>query len=255
MFQSELENKVVVITGAASGIGLACVSAFLKKGALVVACDRKVGKFENKSYKYNSKLIIKTMDVRDLKIVQKTFRSIVKETKKIDILITCAALPIRKKILKTSPKDWKKIINTNLSGVFYCSQTAAKFMHKAKTGKIIHLSSVNGARAITGRGAYAVAKGGVNMLTKMMAAELGQDGVTVNAIAPGPVQTPMVNAMHTKGTRKKWYDSLPIKRYATLKDVISAVLFLTSESSNYINGHILPVDGGFLAAGILMDKN
>ncbi len=120
-------------------------------------------------------------------------------------------------------------------------------------GRIINLASVNGQRAITGRGAYTAAKGGVIMLTRIMAAELGPENITVNAIAPGPVDTPMVKEMHTASTREAWYRALPIKRYAKPYDVANATLFLASSEANYITGHILNVDGGFDATGLLFE--
>jgi NAD(P)-dependent dehydrogenase (short-subunit alcohol dehydrogenase family) len=127
-------------------------------------------------------------------------------------------------------------------------------MAERGAGSIIHISSVNGLRAITGRGAYTVAKGGVEMLTKIMAAELGGSGITVNGVAPAPVDTPMIKKMHGPETRAQWYRVLPIKRYATPGEVAAAALFLASGEARYITGHTLAVDGGFSAAGLLMDS-
>ena len=120
-------------------------------------------------------------------------------------------------------------------------------------GRIINISSVNGQRAITGRGAYTVAKGGVEMLTRIMAAELGESGITVNSIAPSPVDTPMIKKMHTESTRADWHRVLPIKRYARPEEIAHAALFLAADDSAYITGHTLNVDGGFNAAGLLLD--
>lgn len=120
-------------------------------------------------------------------------------------------------------------------------------------GRIVNMSSVNGQVANSHRGAYSCTKGGVDMLTKLLAAELGPFGVTANAVAPAPVDTPMIKDLHGPQDRQRWYDQLPIKRYAKPEEVAEAVRFLCSDAAAFINGHILNIDGGFMASGILLD--
>ena len=249
-----LTGKVAAITGGAGGIGQACGQRFATEGARVVLFDVDAAKTEAAAKAIGPSARGEALDVRDPEAVEAAMRRIAATEGRLDILVASAAVPLIKPVLDTEPEDWDRVISTNLTGLFYCSQRAARIMAEQGEGRIVHISSVNGLRAITGRGAYAVAKGGVEMLTKIMAAELGDAGITVNGIAPAPVDTPMIKEMHGPETRAHWYRALPIKRYATPEEVAAAALFLVSDEARYITGHTLAVDGGFSAAGLLMDR-
>ncbi|MDC0738072.1 SDR family NAD(P)-dependent oxidoreductase [Cognatishimia sp. SS12] len=250
----KLSNKVAAITGGASGIGLSCAQAFLEEGARVVIFDVNEDNLNAALATLGENARGEVLNVGDAEAVTAAFDKITQVEGRLDILVASAAVPLVKPIIEIEPDEWQRVIDVNLTGLFYCSKAAAKIMVAQGDGRIVHMSSVNGIRAITGRGAYSVAKGGVEMLTKMMAAELGGAGITVNSVAPAPVDTPMIKQMHGPDTRAKWHGVLPIKRYATPSEVASATLFLVSDEARYITGHTLPVDGGFSAAGLLMES-
>ena len=249
----KLTGKVAAITGGAGGIGQACGQRFAAEGARVVLFDIDAAKADAAARAIGPTARGEALDVRDPEAVEAAMRRVAATEGSLDILVASTAVPFVKSILEVEPGDRGRVIDTNLNGLFYCSQRAARIMAEQGAGSIIHVSSVNGLRAITGRGAYTVAKGGVEMLTKIMAAELGGAGITVNGVAPAPVDTPMIQEMHGPETRTQWYRVLPIKRYATPEEVAAAALFLVSDEARYITGHTLAVDGGFSAAGLLMD--
>jgi 3-oxoacyl-[acyl-carrier protein] reductase len=249
----KLTGKVAAITGGAGGIGQACGQRFAAEDARVVLFDIDAAKADAAARAIGPTAHGEALDVRDPEAVEAAMRRVAATEGSLDILVASAAVPFVKPILEIEPGDWDRVIDTNLSGLFYCSQRAARIMAEQGAGSIIHVSSVNGLRAITGRGAYTVAKGGVEMLTKIMAAELGGAGITVNDVAPAPVDTSMIQEMHGPETRAQWYRVLPIKRYATPEEGAAAALFLVSDEARYITGHTLAVDGGFSAAGLLMD--
>jgi NAD(P)-dependent dehydrogenase (short-subunit alcohol dehydrogenase family) len=249
----KLQGKVAAITGGGGGIGQSCGERFAAEGARVVLLDIDANKAEAAARGIGPAARGAALDVSDVEAVEAAMRGVAATEGQLDILVASAAVPLVKPILDITPEEWDRVIDTNLSGLFHCSQRAARIMDEQGGGRIVHISSVNGLRAISGRGAYTVAKGGVEMLTKIMAAELGQRGITVNGVAPAPVDTPLIKQMHGPETRAEWHRVLPIKRYATPEEVAAAALFLVSDEAQYITGHTLTVDGGFSAAGLLMD--
>jgi NAD(P)-dependent dehydrogenase (short-subunit alcohol dehydrogenase family) len=166
---------------------------------------------------------------------------------RLDVLITSAGIAHSRSFLQTSLELRHETLAVNLTGTFLCCQAAAPAMVEAGGGRIITIASVSGQRGGTGRAAYGASKGGVITLTRVMAVELARYNITVNAIAPGPVETPMVAALHTAA----WLGSVPAKRYGTPAEVAAVAVFLASEEASYITGHVLNVDGGFGAAGVM----
>lgn len=250
------KEKSVIVTGGASGIGRAIAEQFAQEGARVVVADINRESTQDTVEAISARggyALPVNVDVSNPKSVQDMVDTTVAANGRLDVIVNSAAIPSVSKIIDLSFDTWNKVLNINLTGTFLCAQAAARCMVGAGGGRIVNLASVNGQRAITGRGAYTAAKGGVIMLTKIMAAELGPEDITVNAIAPGPVDTPMVQEMHTASTREAWYRALPIKRYAKPQEVAAATLFLASDEACYITGHVLNVDGGFDATGLLFE--
>ncbi len=250
------KEKSVIVTGGASGIGRAIAEQFAQEGATVIVADIDRESTQDTVEAISARggrALPVNVDVSNPRSVQEMIDTTVDANGRLDVIVNSAAVPSVSKIIDISFETWNKVLNINLTGTFLCAQAAARCMVDAGGGRIINLASVNGQRAITGRGAYTAAKGGVIMLTKIMAAELGPENITVNAVAPGPVDTPMVKEMHSASTREAWYRALPIKRYAQPDEVANATLFLASSEAGYITGHILNVDGGFDATGLLFE--
>ncbi|MDB9952240.1 SDR family oxidoreductase [Porticoccaceae bacterium] len=171
----------------------------------------------------------------------------------IDILFHSAGVGVEKSFLETTREEWQRIIDIDLTGTFLCCQAIAKRMVPNAYGRIITVASTAAVRGGVGRAAYGAAKGGVLTLTKVMAVELAEFGITVNTLAPGAIDTELVAKMHSEHTRKIYTHAIPQKRYGTPEEVADAAVFLAGEKASYINGHCLAVDGGFLAAGLMAD--
>ena len=252
----QLQGKSAIVTGGASGVGRAIAQRFFAEGAAVTIADRNFTDgttLAEALSKEGAPAQALETDVADPVSVDTMINAAVSAHGAVDIIVNSAAIARVEKVVDISFESWNEVLSINLGGVFLCAQAAARYMQDHGGGRIINMSSVNGQRAVTGRGAYTVAKGGIEMLTRIMAAELGEHGITVNSIAPAPVDTPMILKMHTETTRADWYRTLPIKRYAKPEEVAGAALFLASADAAYVNGHTLNVDGGFNAAGLLLD--
>ena len=169
---------------------------------------------------------------------------------RVDALVNNAGVAVFKPALETSFEEWRTVMATNLDGAFICTQTFGEFMVKAGSGAIVNIASISGLRASTLRLAYGTSKAALIHMSKQYAVELGNAGVRVNVIAPGPVETEMAKRVHTAAIRSDYYDAIPQGRYGTLEEMANAVGFLCNDNASFINGQVIAVDGGFDAAGV-----
>jgi meso-butanediol dehydrogenase/(S,S)-butanediol dehydrogenase/diacetyl reductase len=175
---------------------------------------------------------------------------------RIDALVNNAGVAIFKPILQTSYEEFRHVLGTNLDGAFLCTQAVAPIMLRGIAqgvqagGAVVNIASISGLRASTLRVAYGTSKGALIHLTKQQAIELGNAGIRVNAIAPGPVDTEMAKLVHSVAIRSDYHDVIPLNRYGTVDEIANAAGFLCSAEAGYVNGQVLAVDGGFDASGV-----
>ena len=244
--------KVAVVTGAARGIGLAISKKFLEEGYRIAILD-----IDQKTLSQTMKQVFDTNNVLGLECdvsepdqVDQSVNRVVEQFGRIDVLVNNAGIAEFKPMLETTYEEWSRILAVNLNGPFICSQACAPFMLKNEGGSIVNIASISGLRASTLRIAYGTSKAALMHLTKQQAAELGNKGIRVNAIAPGPVDTAMAKKVHTADIRSDYHDVIPLNRYGLEEEIADAVWFLCSDSASYINGQIIAADGGFDATGI-----
>ena len=169
---------------------------------------------------------------------------------RVDALVNNAGVAVFKPVLETSFAEWRQVMATNLDGVFLCSQAFGAVMKAQQSGAIVNIASISGLRASTLRVAYGTSKAAIIHLTKQYAVELGNFGVRVNAVCPGPVETEMAKLVHSPAIRADYYDAVPLGRYGTPEEMAELVGFLCSKAASYVNGQALANDGGFDAAGV-----
>lgn len=246
------DNKVVLITGAARGIGLATATAFLNDGWDVCILDNNattLAAAESGLNLSNNVLAIHA-DVSDPKQVDDSVEKIVDRFGRLDALVNNAGIANFKTIGETTFEDWRAIMATNLDGPFLCSQACVPLMVKSGGGSIVNITSISGLRASTLRVAYGTSKAGLMHLTKQQAVELGEQGIRANAIAPGPVDTEMAKKVHDAAIRQAYHDTIPANRYGLEEEIANTILFLSGDKASFITGQLISVDGGFEASGI-----
>ena len=251
------EQPVAIITGAARGIGLACAQWFLAHGYRVAVLDVDNEELLRASAELGepARLLTVHCDVASPAEVKSAVDKTYSTFGRIDALVNNAGVAIFKPLLEHSFAEWRQVMSVNLDGAFLCTQACAPVMLKnTKTaggyGAVVNIASISGLRASALRVAYGTSKAAIIHLTKQQAVELGNMGIRVNAIAPGPVDTDMAKKVHSAAIRADYADAIPLARYGTPEEIAEGVGFLCSPAASYINGQVLAVDGGFDAAGI-----
>ena len=243
------DDGVWVVTGASRGIGGAIARLVAQAGHKVALIARGESVMELAQSLGESAAGFQC-DVADSSSVSETVDAIVARFGRVDVLVNNAGIAEFKPMLETIYEEWSRILAVNLNGPFICTQACAPFMLKNEGGSIVNIASISGLRASTLRIAYGTSKAALMHLTKQQAAELGNKGIRVNAIAPGPVDTAMAKKVHTADIRSDYHDVIPLNRYGLEEEIADAVWFLCSDSASYINGQIIAADGGFDATGI-----
>lgn len=238
-----LENKVAVITGGKRGIGKGIALTFAEAGADVAVCGRTLPDLEKVAEEIKAlgrRSLAMKADVSEKRDVENLMERTVREFGTIDILVNNAVVYTGGPLVELSEENWDNTVDIGLKGFFLCSQAAAKVMMEKKQGCIINMSSTAGIRPTGRQGAYSIIKAAGIMVTKLLAAELAEYNIRVNALAPTVVKTELVNPDLLKG----FMTQLPLGRLTELDELTSAALFLASDAASYISGHTLIVDGG-----------
>ena len=244
-----LQNKRVLITGGASGIGAATAARFIEEGSRVAILDRDPASCERARRDMPGLTAVVPGDVGDYKQVQDAFAAVLRDLGGLDVVINNAGISIRHGFLDITPEAWNKVLAVNLTGVFYVAQTAARHMVEHAGGVILNMASTNG---IVGHPYYAdynATKAGVIELTKSMALELAPK-VRVNAVAPGYVLTPMQRAEYSDEMLEAVNRKIPLGRHAQPEEIAALFAFLASDEAAYLTGQVYVIDGGESAGGL-----
>ena len=240
----ELNGKKALVTGAARGIGKAIADCFLAAGAEVWGLDiRAPDDLNERIEKSSGKLHWASADLSKLGEVDAVIEKIIKEAGGFDVLVNNAGITKDNLSFRMSLEEWQKVLDVNLSAAFFISRTAARDMSRRRAGSIINMASVVGIHGNGGQVNYSASKAGLIGVTKSLANEVASRGVRVNALAPGFIESDMTAAVPQEA-RDKMIGSIPMKRIGKPEDIAQAALFLASDSSSYITGQVLPVDGG-----------
>jgi 3-oxoacyl-[acyl-carrier protein] reductase len=246
-----LSEKIAIVTGGAGGLGRAICKTFAGGGATVaiVVHSNLEGGLQLSAEiekKWGKKPLLLKADVSDSRQVREMVDTVYHQWGRIDILVNNAGVLILERVETISEEEWDRVIEVNLKGCFLCAKSVIPYMKRQNNGKIINIGSMTAKNGGTISGAvYSASKGAVHSLTFALAKELTPYHITVNAVAPGPVQTEMLQKANIPAEQiTNWKNSIPLKRFAQAEDVAKAVLFLASADANYITGEIIDINGG-----------
>jgi 3-oxoacyl-[acyl-carrier protein] reductase len=245
-----LKDKVALVTGASQGIGWDTAQALVVAGAKVAVCARteeKLALLVGEITAAGGEALAVKMDVADAEQVKAGFKQVTEKFGRLDILVNNAAITRDGLAVRMKPDDWDAVIRTNLTGAHLCIQQALGTMMRARAGRIINVASVVAQMGNAGQANYVAAKAGLIGLTKAIAMEIASRNITVNAVAPGFIETPMTNVLSDK-VKEELKARIPLGRLGVARDVASAIVFLASDEADYITGHVLDVNGGMYLA-------
>ena len=246
-----VSGRIAVVTGASRGIGRGLAAALAAKGAIVAAAARSLDELEGLAAEIRGgggRCEPFALDLRDLASIRSAFATILGRFGRIDILVNNAGMGQPIPALDIVEADWDRMMDLNLKGTFFCCQEAGRAMLRQGSGRIVNISSQASVAAIPGEAVYCASKGGLNMLTKVLAVEWSGSGVTVNAVGPTFVRTPgTAERLEDPAFLAGVLDKIPRGRVATIEDVAGAVLYLASPAADMVTGTLLLVDGGWTA--------
>lgn len=245
---AKVAERVAIVTGAARGIGLATAKILAGEGCRVAMVDRD-GETLAPAVREVPGAIALCRDVSVPDQVNAFIAETLKAFGRIDCLVNNAGVADFGPIEQTDFARWRTVMDTNLDGVFLCSQAAIPALRQSR-GAIVNIASISGLRASTLRVAYGTSKAAVIQLTQQYAAELGEYGIRVNCVAPGPVRTKLAMAVHSPQIIAAYHDAIPLNRYGSENEIAEVIAFLCSERASYVTGQTIAVDGGFESTGI-----
>lgn len=254
----ELKGQIAIITGGAQGIGKAIVQVLVQSGMDVVVADINLDQARETAAELESaasasgggsgrRLMAVGVNVADSKQVAEMVDRVVKEWGKLDTLVNNAGITRDGLLLRMSEEDWNRVMDVNLKGTFHCTKAVLPFMTRQRRGRIVNIASIVGAMGNAGQANYAASKAAVIGFTKSAAREYASRGITVNAVAPGFIDTPMTQNF-SREVRDLLLKQIPMARLGTAMDVAYAVRFLISEEASYMTGQVIHVNGGMLMA-------
>lgn len=250
---ADFSGKTAIVTGSGTGIGAAIARRLAAAGAQVTLADKNEASAQAVCAEITAaggKAVACRVDI----CIPEEVQAMVDYSRDLfgpaHIMINNAGLGSQKRFLDTPLDTLRAMLEVNVIGTFLCAQAAARDMVEMGRGRIVNFSSHSGLLGSSGRAAYAASKGGVIAMTRVMAMELGPQGITVNAVAPGPIDVPRSRQQHNSERREAWQRAIPVGRYGEPDEVAAVAVFLASDDASYINGQTISVDGGFTAAGL-----
>tara|TARA_B100000315_G_scaffold242949_1_gene265758 strand:- start:554 stop:1297 length:744 start_codon:yes stop_codon:yes gene_type:complete len=244
----QLKGQTAVVTGGARGIGKEIALALARDGANIVIADLTAKESEETAEeikKLSCKALIQKVDVSKTADVEDMVQNTIKEFKTLDILINNAGVTRDTLIVRMKQEDWDFVLKVNLTGTFNCTKAAAKYMMKQRKGKIVNIASIVGVMGNAGQANYSASKAGIIGLTKTSARELASRNITVNAVAPGFIDTEMTQSLN-ENIKQELKEHIPMGKLGRPEDIANCVKFLVSDSASYITGQVIHVNGGML---------